>query len=182
MDDLPEILCKEYPNLSNKSLQNAKSIAENIKSQVYNVTAELFSAFESEYSIFCPMANCFEVFGLDFLVDNDCQNVKLLEVNPGPDFKQTGNRLQGVIADLWEQILRVVVDLDVLFDSSFRDENEEEKQDKGDALDAGKPQSTAMKVDNRIRRAEEEGYLRGLTMVYSKEWSVASLQSGMALK
>ncbi len=36
--------------------------------------------------------------------------VHLLEVNPGPDFKQTGGRLQGLIADLWEGTLRIVLD------------------------------------------------------------------------
>eukprot|EP01034_Spumella_vulgaris_P045608 gene45608-56821_t len=39
------------------------------------------------------MANCYELYGLDFMVDNNMA-VSLLEVNPGPDFKQTGDRLR----------------------------------------------------------------------------------------
>jgi len=31
-------------------------------------------------------------------------------VNPGPDFKQTGNRLRTVILQLWEQVLQLVLD------------------------------------------------------------------------
>ena len=80
LDDLPSILCQEYPNLAG-DMSTALSLVQNIKSQVYAVTAELFNAFENEYSIFCPMTNCFEVFGLDFLVNKDCQGVQLLEVN-----------------------------------------------------------------------------------------------------
>ena len=62
-------------------MPTALALVQNIKSQVHAVTAELFNAFENEYSIFCPMTNCFEVFGLDFLVNNDCQGVQLLEVH-----------------------------------------------------------------------------------------------------
>eukprot|EP01035_Chromulina_nebulosa_P032703 gene32703-43710_t len=78
LEDLPSILCQEYPNLAG-DMPTALALVQNIKSQVYAVTAELFNAFESEYSIFCPMTNCFEVFGLDFLVNSDCQGVQLLE-------------------------------------------------------------------------------------------------------
>lgn len=36
--------------------------------------------------------------------------VSLLEVNPGPDFKQTGDRLRNVIVSLYEQSISLVVD------------------------------------------------------------------------
>ena len=38
-----------------------------------------------------------------------------------------------------------------------------------------------VRIDARIRRAEQDGYLSALTMVYSKRWSVASIQGGMSL-
>lgn len=37
-------------------------------------------------------------------------DVHLLEVNPGPDFKQTGGRLRTVIVQLWEQVCALVLD------------------------------------------------------------------------
>ena len=36
------------------------------------------------------------------------------------------------------------------------------------------------RIDDRIRGAERDGYLSALTMVYSKRWSVASIQGGMS--
>jgi tubulin---tyrosine ligase len=38
--------------------------------------------------------------------------LSLLEVNPGPDFKQTGTRLKVVINKLWESTCRVILDSD----------------------------------------------------------------------
>lgn len=34
----------------------------------------------------------------------------LLEVNPGPDFKQTGRRLKNVIRELWEGTCSIILD------------------------------------------------------------------------
>ena len=39
-------------------------------------------------------------------------DVHLLEVNPGPDFKQTGGRLRNVIVQLWEQVSCLILDND----------------------------------------------------------------------
>jgi tubulin--tyrosine ligase len=63
------------------------------------ITGELFRAYQTEFGVFSPIDGCFEQFGLDFMVDKNWQ-VYLLEVNPGPDFKQTGSRLQSVIENL----------------------------------------------------------------------------------
>ena len=59
---------------------------------------------------------CFELLGLDFLVSIGedktatlIPQVHLLEVNPGPDFKQTGPRLRPVIGGLLEATLDVAV-------------------------------------------------------------------------
>jgi tubulin---tyrosine ligase len=73
------------------------------------IYSDLYAAYENEYTVFSPMDNCFELFGLDFMVDSSF-NTYLLEVNPGPDFKQTGDRLRGVIASLWEDTCTIVLD------------------------------------------------------------------------
>lgn len=58
------------------------------------------------------------------MVDSD-YNLHLLEVNPGPDFKQTGIRLQGVIMDLWENTCRVILD----------DQQQEQDQESGKGVE-----------------------------------------------
>lgn len=59
------------------------------------------------------MTNCFEVFGLDFMV-TDTFETSLLEINPGPDFKQTGDSLRKLIVNLWDGIGRIILDEDTL--------------------------------------------------------------------
>jgi tubulin---tyrosine ligase len=108
LDDLPFHLLTYYSHIV-KSLDEAKSLLGKIRKQINLITSELFQAFENEYTIFCPMSNCFEVYGLDFMVDENF-DAHLLEVNPGPDFKQTGGRLRGVIVNLWEEVSRLVID------------------------------------------------------------------------
>jgi hypothetical protein len=161
LDDLPEILLQEQPVLVDGSKEVAERFVGRIRENINAVTAALFSAYENEYSIFCPMTGCFEVFGLDFLVDGSSSQVHLLEVNPGPDFKQTGDRLKGVIAELWEDILRVTIDSGALFDI----------EDSNPSIDQ----------DQRFRAAEDSGILRCLQLVYSKRWSVATIRGGMSL-
>jgi tubulin---tyrosine ligase len=68
-------------------------------SKMESITGELFNAYKGEFGVFAPIDGCFEQYGLDFLVD-DHWNVHLLEVNPGPDFKQTGNQLEALIENL----------------------------------------------------------------------------------
>jgi hypothetical protein len=73
---------------------------------------EIFAAFESEYTVFCPMEHCWELFGLDFMMDiteDGKPRVYILEVNPGPDFKQTGDRLKLVIEELLFQTCQLIV-------------------------------------------------------------------------
>ena len=106
-DDLPQYLLKERSDVQNK--EEAICITNKIKQDVFSITSELFKVFENEYTVFAPMNNCFEIFGLDFMVDDKFQT-SILEVNPGPDFLQTGNKLKCVIEDLWEQTLQIVID------------------------------------------------------------------------
>ena len=108
LDDLPKYLMAERPDVAPNQME-AEKVVENIKSAIFKITGELFKVFENEYTIFAPMKNCFEVFGLDFMVDENLQTY-LLEVNPGPDFKQTGDTLKKVIEGLWDQTLQIVLD------------------------------------------------------------------------
>ena len=89
--------------------------------QIHELTRELFRAFRGEWSVFHPLPGCFELYGLDFLVSSDAGQDRawLLEVNPGPDFKQTGSRLKGVISHLIEDTARIV------FDGDDRNEGEQ---------------------------------------------------------
>ena len=107
LDDLPQYLLKEKIDIQN--MEEANNVTNKIKHDVLSITGELFKVFENEYTVFAPMNNCFEIFGLDFMVDDNFQT-SLLEVNPGPDFLQTGNKLKSVIEDLWEQTLQIVID------------------------------------------------------------------------
>ncbi|CEP63842.1 putative tubulin tyrosine ligase LALA0_S09e03730g [Lachancea lanzarotensis] len=77
-----------------------------IKSQIHEITRELFLAAVTTNRInFQPLPNAFETYGLDFLVDSFL-NVKVLEVNAYPDFKQTGTELKGVIDELFDEVTK----------------------------------------------------------------------------
>ena len=57
---------------------------------------------------FQTLPNAFEVFGLDFLVDEE-GTAWLLEVNAFPDFRQTGEELKGLVGGLWQGVVDVAV-------------------------------------------------------------------------
>ncbi|KAG4221067.1 hypothetical protein PC116_g30456 [Phytophthora cactorum] len=74
--------------------------------QICTVTGEVFEAAARAMQMhFRPLANAFEIFGLDFLVDAD-GTPWLLEVNAFPDFRQTGDDLKDLVQGLWEEVLR----------------------------------------------------------------------------
>ncbi|KAK5084567.1 putative tubulin--tyrosine ligase pby1 [Lithohypha guttulata] len=83
---------------------------EAIFAQICQVTGEVFKAAAREQMVhFQSIPNAFEVFGVDFLVDEH-QNVWLLELNAYPDFKQTGEALQDkIVGGLFEGIVRTAV-------------------------------------------------------------------------
>lgn len=132
---------------------------QGIREEIHRITADVFGAYENEYSIFCPMSNCFEVYGLDFMVDDDLR-VHFLEVNPGPDFKQTGGRLQGLIARLWEQINVIVLDSGLIHPA---------------VISSGKAHN---QVDAELLPLWKSN-APDFTMVYSKEWSAAKHKGGL---
>jgi tubulin---tyrosine ligase len=81
------------------NLVDAESAVHSTIDAMCAITGELFRAYKSEFGVFAPIDGCFEHYGLDFIVD-DSWNVYLLEVNPGPDFKQTGLKLESLIENL----------------------------------------------------------------------------------
>lgn len=82
------------------------STLDNIFSQICAVSGELFEAAAKAMPIhFQTMPNAFEVFGLDFLVDEGGE-AWLLEVNAFPDFKQTGGDLKEIVGGFWKGVVR----------------------------------------------------------------------------
>ncbi|KAF1959763.1 tubulin-tyrosine ligase [Byssothecium circinans] len=86
--------------------------------QICSITGELFEAAARGMSVyFQPLPNSFEVFGLDFMVSveqgggSGGAEVRtwLLEVNAFPDFRQSGERLKGVVGGLFEGVVRMGV-------------------------------------------------------------------------
>jgi tubulin--tyrosine ligase len=74
------------------------------------VIAHSFKALKTTPAVFQPHPNCFELFGLDFLVDREL-NVHLLEFNSGPDLDQAReNRLSPMIERLIHGWFRLGVD------------------------------------------------------------------------
>ncbi|KAL4928416.1 putative acid phosphatase [Aspergillus undulatus] len=84
---------------------------ESIYEQICAVTGELFTAAARGMLIhFQTVPNAFEVFGVDFLVDENGE-VWLLEVNAFPDFGQTGEELREVVVGgLFGGVVGVAVD------------------------------------------------------------------------
>ncbi|ODV81705.1 TTL-domain-containing protein [Suhomyces tanzawaensis NRRL Y-17324] len=77
--------------------------------QVCSITGETFKAASSVDKInFQPMDNAIELFGIDYLVNDDL-SVTLLEVNSYPDFKQTGDELKGLIYRLFDEVVDQIV-------------------------------------------------------------------------
>lgn len=107
------MLMEDYPNLF-PTKEDSENQVKQIIQQMKQIVHDLFQSYENEYSVFTPMTNCFELFGLDFMIDEDFQ-VSFLECNPGPDFKQTGQRLSRIIENLFESIFRLIVDFSVAF-------------------------------------------------------------------
>ncbi len=70
---------------------------------------EAFAAVSSELS-FLPLDRSFELYGFDLLVDADW-HVWLIEANAEPDFAQTGDALQAVVAGVVEGALALSLDV-----------------------------------------------------------------------
>jgi tubulin--tyrosine ligase len=74
---------------------------------ICTTTGELFRAATANPTTFQPLPNAFEVFGVDWLLD-ERGIPKLLEVNAFPDFKQSGADLTGVVGGFWKDSMDIV--------------------------------------------------------------------------
>jgi tubulin--tyrosine ligase len=88
---------------------NDRQIKVRLFDQIKACVSELFNCLYCEKTVFQPLKNAFELYGLDFLVD-DQFNAYFLEANAFPDFKQTGNNLNDLIAQLFYQTVSIAID------------------------------------------------------------------------
>ncbi|TVY31720.1 putative tubulin--tyrosine ligase, partial [Lachnellula occidentalis] len=100
----------EYPPVKAFwSLDLAQETKDDVWRQICDVTGEVFEAAAKGMMVhFQTLPNAFEVFGVDFLVD-ERGTAWLLEVNAFPDFRQTGEELRGVVEGLWDCVVGRVV-------------------------------------------------------------------------
>merc|ERR1712070_968879 len=94
---------------------------QSIKARVYEIVAEMVEACTSELTFVCKK-NCFELFGLDFMIDPEW-NTWLLEANAEPDLSKAGDRLQCVIDQMLEETAELVIDSDTRF-GDIREDHE----------------------------------------------------------
>ncbi|CAH7686996.1 tubulin-tyrosine ligase family-domain-containing protein [Phakopsora pachyrhizi] len=80
-----------------------------ITDQIDRILRSTFLAATSQPINFQLNSNCFEVFGVDFLIDSDLK-VWLLEFNSGPDFNQSGDKLRSSIDDLFVGVAKIVIE------------------------------------------------------------------------
>lgn len=83
---------------------------EKVFDQICGVTGEVFEAAARGMMVhFQTLPNAFELFGVDFMVD-EAGTVWLLELNAYPDFAQTGEELkEAVVGRLFEETVDVAV-------------------------------------------------------------------------
>ena len=82
---------------------------DSVFSQICAATGTLFEAAAREQMVhFQTLENAFEVFGVDWMVD-ERGRVWLLEVNAFPDYKQSGEDAKGVVEGLWKAVMGVAV-------------------------------------------------------------------------
>mmetsp|Transcript_2633 Transcript_2633/g.7837 ORF Transcript_2633/g.7837 Transcript_2633/m.7837 type:complete len:443 (-) Transcript_2633:1024-2352(-) len=103
LSELPEALTAEGMTPS-----EAQERLEGVTQKARAIIGECLEAVSHELTFF-PLPDCFALFGFDLMVDQEWR-VWLLEANADPDFAQTGERLQGVVADLVEGTLQLVAD------------------------------------------------------------------------
>jgi hypothetical protein len=87
------------------SMKEAEFRVNQIWESIFDIVDHSFRALEGRVGLYMPLPfPSFELYGVDFLVD-DAFRVSLLEFNPSPDVKQTGKRLDGIIARLLDGVV-----------------------------------------------------------------------------
>jgi hypothetical protein len=191
MYDFPDILSQEYSHLfptRESAVQQTQSIISSMKEIIH----DLFAAYENEYSIFTPMSHCYELYGLDFIINENFE-LSFLEANPGPDFQQTGNRLSLIIEDLFEELTRLLIDFPYF--TACKEENEKKQQEEKQqettttttALATSKEKINQNKQLLNMNYYEKEKdllkeWIPHMELVYSKEWSVNQMKNNFTFK
>ena len=99
----------ELPSSSNTHSPQPEDWKTKTFDHISAMTSTLFEAAAREQMIhFQTLPNAFEVFGIDWMVD-DVGTVWLLEVNAFPDFRQSGERLKTLVGDFWKDVLQTAV-------------------------------------------------------------------------
>lgn len=98
-----------------RTMEEASARIHGIKQRVYDIAGETMEAVSSELT-FTSKKNCFEIFGLDFMID-PAWNAWLLEANAEPDLSKAGSRLQPIIDSLIVDTLHLVVSEDGRFNT-----------------------------------------------------------------
>jgi glutathione synthase/RimK-type ligase-like ATP-grasp enzyme len=85
----------------------AEARAAGALAEVRAAVRHCFAAMEGRAGLYMPLpAPSFELYGVDFLLDERWRAV-LLEFNPSPDIKQSGARLDGLIARMIDGVVGI---------------------------------------------------------------------------
>jgi hypothetical protein len=159
------------------SPESAARATRRVLEAMHGITAALFGAFKGEFSTFQPLPNAFEHYGLDFMVDSQLK-VWLLEANPGPDFRQTGRRLERVVATMLDDSVTVALDRDLA-----RAVDRPDATRSTDTLVHGSAPTllpepgTSILVETpglSMAKARERAAGTGFTAVYADSWSASA--------
>ena len=85
-------------------------------------------------------------------------HVWLLEVNPGPDLKQTGRRLQGVVNRMLEDTVTVALENNSFF--------------------ATPPKSTSIRHQTPLEMAQAAAANTGFEAIYADDWGTGGSSGG----
>lgn len=108
--ELAELACEKLNMTKAQALFEFTDPEGKVLRNLNKVIAEAFRALKTQTAAFQPHPNCFELFGLDFLLDCNL-DTHLLEFNSGPDLDQASeNRLTPLIDELIEGWVHLGVD------------------------------------------------------------------------
>lgn len=110
LSELPEVVDIPASAPASTGPDSRRHAIARVYSGVRECIARLFASYRGDVGAFMPLPNAFELFGVDMLVQSDTLRPILLEVNAGPDLKQTGSRLRPLIAQMLDDMLAVSVD------------------------------------------------------------------------
>lgn len=112
ISELPALLaqdCAKWLPSADQQAACAETFRRTTWAAVRRVCASLVHTMQGQWALLQPLQNAYELFGVDFAVDA-AGKPWLLEVNPGPDLKQTGTRLNGFMDRMLHDLLSITLD------------------------------------------------------------------------